>query len=155
MVCLATDGRGTVATGGDDSRTRLWDVTKLVGSGPSPRPLAVVESLSGGLISVALSDDLVATGHSDGKVKLWRRNGELIGNLGTFRDQPINALRFDRSGRMLAVGHLGPRGVELWDLAGGDLARAVDEGRRRVRPGGRDASRHRERWNDPGRPRGG
>ena len=130
ITCLATDGDRTVATGGSDFRTRLWSAEALMYPGRKPSPIATLENLSGEVRVVALSreGELVATGHEDGTVKLWNQKGQLLGDVGQRRLQPVTRLRFDPAGRLLAVGCWRGSGVEVWDLGNGDLSRLMRKG---------------------------
>jgi hypothetical protein len=60
---------------------------------------------------------------------LWDQNGQLLRELGQRRALAVTCVQFAPNVALLAVGLEGSGGVELWDLTGGDLSRAMKQGR--------------------------
>ena len=136
-VAWRRTGDRIVATGGSDSRTRLWEVSQLAGSGPSPRPLAVLETSGRGHFRRPLA------GREPGRDRAQFLEGQAVGSEGTTPGRsrpaagPDHHLRaLDRSGRMLAVGGPGPRHGALGSERSGPRPRHPER-RDRSRAGGR------------------
>ncbi|HNZ39680.1 MAG TPA: hypothetical protein PKN69_09140, partial [Candidatus Latescibacteria bacterium] len=116
-------------------RNRLLNLTCLIALLALPTfAHAVVEDMSlktitghtGALNAVAASVSRIATGSSDGTVKLWSTNGDTL-----FQTLPmpdggsVFSLAFSPDGSQLAVG-TGMHGVWLYDVATGTVVRQFE-----------------------------
>jgi serine/threonine-protein kinase len=124
VLSLAFNSQGdTLATGGRDATTRLWDF-----SSGQPRQLASLQKHSGAVQSVAFSPDstLLASGSGcpDGLIWVWElaRKPHDIARLQGHRDA-VTALAFSPDSGLLASGGL-DQTVQVWELVRGQ-ARAL------------------------------
>lgn len=112
---MPLDRRGTSGTGEADS------------PGPGVRLVATFGGHTGGIGRPAWSPDgaLLASPSFDGSVGLWDvRSGGLVRSL-PIAGQPCTTA-FDRTGQLLAVGHLGGT-VSIWLPATGELVQRIDD----------------------------
>ncbi|MBA9002272.1 WD40 repeat domain-containing serine/threonine protein kinase [Thermomonospora cellulosilytica] len=123
-VAFAPDGR-LLATGGEDGRVRLVDVT-------GRRQVAALAGHGHAVLAVAFSPDgrLLASGGHDGTVILWdveraRRVATLAPDLGV-----VGSVGFGPDGRRLAVA--GADGVRIWDTVTRRAVRSFDPGEHRI-----------------------
>jgi WD40 repeat protein len=117
-VAFGADGKRLVAVtrNGD---LLLWDV----GSGKLLHRMQVERDVV--RVAVAPSGDLVATGDSTGKLRLWTAKGQLQDVLSE-HVQPVTGIRFDPSGRRLVTASEGTsHNAALWDARSGRLLSAL------------------------------
>ncbi|MGH3897861.1 MAG: WD40 repeat domain-containing protein [Pseudonocardiaceae bacterium] len=110
-VIFSRDG-STLATAGDDSAVRLWDVA-------SHQPRTPLEGRADSIVDAEFSPDdrFVATAGKDGTVRLWDVDRhQLITTLRTDNPgQDLHAVTFSHDGRILAA--VGDDGAtRLWDV---------------------------------------
>ncbi len=117
-VAFSPDAR-TLATGLDDQRVRLWDVS----AGGSVRPVSTLEGHHGVIRSLRFSPDGKTLAAADRAVKLWdlsalnERGPQLRATL-RGHTGPVTAVAFTPDGETLASGSW-DKTVKLWDPATG------------------------------------
>jgi hypothetical protein len=124
VMALAPDGK-TLATGGEDGRIRLWDLS-------SGKELAVLVGHYGPVILLAISPDgtLLASGalnkrrgRADYSVRLWRMpSGKPLRLVDRYLGGPA-ALAFSADSKTLAVG--AEKRLDFFDVSAGDKVKLL------------------------------
>jgi WD40 repeat protein len=112
---FSADGRLLAAAARNSAK--IWDVA-------SGRVVATT-SRSGAVTSLAMGPSRIATGSSDGTIRIWDENWKLVRS---FRDHvsPILDVRFDPSGTRLVASSTGSaRNVIVWDAETGARLRVL------------------------------
>ena len=98
--CVAFDPQGSVVSGGEDGVVRVW------GSEPAP-PVAELDARAGPVVALDVdpAGSTVASGHADGRIRLWDLRRLEVATDFSIDDAPVRCLRFSPDGaRLLATG---------------------------------------------------
>jgi WD40 repeat protein len=112
---FSADGRLLAAAARNSAK--IWDV--------AARRVLASTSRSGAVTSLALGPSRIATGSSDGTIRIWDENWKLVRS---FRDHvsPILDVRFDPSGTRLVASSTGSqRNVIVWNAETGARLRVL------------------------------
>ena len=135
VYSLAFDPSGGIlASGISASKVRLWESTsgKLLRTLEANTSVEVTSAVTSAVNSVGFdpSGTVLASGNSDGKVRLWEMtSGKLLRTLvrptSIANNGAVNSVAIDPSGRMLASGSQ-DNTVKLWELTSGKLFRTLE-----------------------------
>lgn len=103
-------GGSCIATTGEDSTLRLWDLTG--------KQILQLDGHRGGVYSISFSPEgkQLATTSGDGTIRLWDRSGKKLSQWRDYQGR-INAIAFSPDGRHLATGSEDST-VKIWQTSG-------------------------------------
>ena len=119
---FSQDGKYISAVGKGGRDAKLWDISgKLIRM--FPRPLSKNHQYAVKSISISQNGKLFSSSGSDGTIRLWDRQGEIIQTL-LGHSETVNSIAFSPDGNILASGS-DDNTIKFWDTSNGNEIRTL------------------------------